>query len=177
MDSTCIPSWPLIPTPMCAVLIMETSLAPSPIDSVTACLYFLTRSTTMAFWSGVTRQQITALPAEQFKSIRFRGFNRVGLRRTLSSDVEEEFLQFGLQGVHQRVAVDDQRVARVAVILAEASLEAHHSQVSAHVSARVSAHVSTQVLHIGTQTRRIASVTVQHCRRFNIERLELGWTG
>ena len=56
------PSWPLMPTPMWAVLIMETSLAPSPMASVTASLYFLTRSTTMAFWSGVTRQQITALP-------------------------------------------------------------------------------------------------------------------
>lgn len=42
-------------------LIMLTSLAPSPMDRVTALLYRFTRSTTCAFCSGVTRQQITAV--------------------------------------------------------------------------------------------------------------------
>ena len=42
------------------LLIMDTSLAPSPIAKVTAFLYFLTSSTTWAFWIGVTRQHITA---------------------------------------------------------------------------------------------------------------------
>ena len=42
------------------LLIMDTSLAPSPMASVTAFLYFLTSSTTKAFWRGVTRQHITA---------------------------------------------------------------------------------------------------------------------
>ena len=41
------------------LLIMLTSLAPSPIASVTVCLLYLTSWTTCAFWRGVTRQQIT----------------------------------------------------------------------------------------------------------------------
>lgn len=88
--TACIPSWPLIPTPMSAagrtedavrqvridtvcwnvtcrrkhllmslLLIMLTSLAPSPMDNVTAFLYFFTKLTTLAFCFGVTRQQIT----------------------------------------------------------------------------------------------------------------------
>uniref|UniRef100_A0A6B0UXZ6 Putative secreted protein n=1 Tax=Ixodes ricinus TaxID=34613 RepID=A0A6B0UXZ6_IXORI len=56
-----MPSWPLMPTPMWAILIMLTSLAPSPMASVTARLWRFTRSTTSAFWRGVTRQQMTAL--------------------------------------------------------------------------------------------------------------------
>lgn len=40
-------------------LIIDTSLAPSPIASVTACLCFFISSTTNAFCRGVTRQQIT----------------------------------------------------------------------------------------------------------------------
>ena len=43
------------------LLIMLTSLAPSPMASVMDFLCRLTRSTTMAFCSGVTRQQMTAL--------------------------------------------------------------------------------------------------------------------
>ena len=42
-------------------LIIETSLAPSPIARVTASLCFFTSSTTRAFCRGVTRQQITAV--------------------------------------------------------------------------------------------------------------------
>lgn len=42
------------------LLIMLTSLAPSPMDSVTAFLYFFTKLTTLAFCLGVTRQQMTA---------------------------------------------------------------------------------------------------------------------
>lgn len=42
------------------LLIMLTSLAPSPMDSVMAFLYFFTRLTTLAFCFGVTRQQMTA---------------------------------------------------------------------------------------------------------------------
>ena len=38
---TCMLSWQLIPTPMWTVLMMETSLAPSPIESVKPCLYFV----------------------------------------------------------------------------------------------------------------------------------------
>lgn len=45
-------------------LIIETSLAPSPIASVTAFLARLINSTTKAFCRGVTRQQITALHCE-----------------------------------------------------------------------------------------------------------------
>ncbi len=45
---------------MSSLLIMLTSLAPSPMDSVTAFLYFFTKLTTFAFCLGVTRQQITA---------------------------------------------------------------------------------------------------------------------
>lgn len=44
----------------CLLLIMLTSLAPSPIDNVTAFLYFFTKLTTLAFCLGVTRQQMTA---------------------------------------------------------------------------------------------------------------------
>uniref|UniRef100_A0A915HLA5 Uncharacterized protein n=1 Tax=Romanomermis culicivorax TaxID=13658 RepID=A0A915HLA5_ROMCU len=43
-----------------AILIIETSLAPSPTANVTAFLFRLTKSTTKAFCNGVTRQQITA---------------------------------------------------------------------------------------------------------------------
>lgn len=42
------------------LLIILTSLAPSPMDSVTAFLYFFTKLTTLAFCFGVTRQQMTA---------------------------------------------------------------------------------------------------------------------
>lgn len=45
-------------------LIMETSLAPSPMARVTAFLARLISSTTSAFCRGVTRQQITALQFE-----------------------------------------------------------------------------------------------------------------
>lgn len=43
------------------LLIMLTSLAPSPMAKVTAFLCFFTSSTTWAFWSGVTLQQTTVL--------------------------------------------------------------------------------------------------------------------
>lgn len=43
------------------LLIMLTSLAPSPMANVTAFLCFFTNSTTWAFWSGVTLQQTTVL--------------------------------------------------------------------------------------------------------------------
>lgn len=46
-----------------SLLIMLTSLAPSPMARVTAFLCFLMSSTTCAFCSGVTLQQITALHA------------------------------------------------------------------------------------------------------------------
>lgn len=52
------------------LLIMFTSLAPSPIAKVIAFLYFFTSSTTMAFCLGVTRQQITALHSHA-KSTKF----------------------------------------------------------------------------------------------------------
>jgi len=45
-------------------LIMDTSLAPSPMARVTAFLARLISSTTSAFWRGVTRQQMTALHCE-----------------------------------------------------------------------------------------------------------------
>lgn len=47
-----------------SLLIMLTSLAPSPMARVTAFLCFLTSSTTCAFCRGVTRQQMTALHAQ-----------------------------------------------------------------------------------------------------------------
>lgn len=49
-------------------LIMLTSLAPSPMASVTALLYFFTSSTTWAFWRGVIRQQITPLHMHAVRS-------------------------------------------------------------------------------------------------------------
>lgn len=49
--------------PQHLLLIMLTSLAPSPMAKVTAFLYFFTSSTTWAFCKGVTRQQMTALQA------------------------------------------------------------------------------------------------------------------
>lgn len=52
-----------LPRPQDLLLIMLTSLAPSPMASVTAFLYFFTNSTTWAFCKGVTRQQMTALQA------------------------------------------------------------------------------------------------------------------
>lgn len=52
-----------LPRPQDLLLIMPTSLAPSPIARVTAFLYFFTSSTTWAFCKGVTRQQMTALQA------------------------------------------------------------------------------------------------------------------
>lgn len=53
-----------------SLLIMFTSLAPSPMASVMAFLYLFTRSTTMAFCLGVTRQQMTALHS-QARSTKF----------------------------------------------------------------------------------------------------------
>jgi len=47
---------------------MLTSLAPSPIASVTVCLLHLTSWTTCAFCSGVTRQQMTVLHIQQVSS-------------------------------------------------------------------------------------------------------------
>lgn len=45
-------------------LIIDTSLAPSPMANVTACLCFLMSSTTRAFCSGVTLQHITDRQAD-----------------------------------------------------------------------------------------------------------------
>ena len=62
LRAACRPSMPLIPTPMWAAWIMETSFAPSPMASRIDCfLCFLTSFTTRAFCSGDTRQQMTAL--------------------------------------------------------------------------------------------------------------------
>lgn len=60
-------SWPRVCN---SLLIMLTSLAPSPMASVMAFLYLFTRSTTMAFCLGVTRQQMTALHS-QARSTKF----------------------------------------------------------------------------------------------------------
>lgn len=46
---------------MCAVLIIGTSLAPSPMASVIFPRYYLTKETTSAFWMGSNLQQTTAL--------------------------------------------------------------------------------------------------------------------
>mmetsp|Transcript_36314 Transcript_36314/g.89463 ORF Transcript_36314/g.89463 Transcript_36314/m.89463 type:complete len:244 (+) Transcript_36314:869-1600(+) len=53
-----MPSWPLMPTPMCAAWIMPTSLAPSPMASVMRPLS-LTSPVTSAFCRGDTRQHTT----------------------------------------------------------------------------------------------------------------------
>lgn len=45
---------------MWAVLIMGTSLAPSPIDRVILLSFVLTMRTTSAFWIGSNRQHTTA---------------------------------------------------------------------------------------------------------------------
>lgn len=57
----CQPKSPMLYSAPHSLLIMLTSLAPSPMASVTALLWRFTRSTTSAFCRGVTRQQITAL--------------------------------------------------------------------------------------------------------------------
>lgn len=43
-STAALPSRPLMPTPMCAALIMPTSLAPSPMPSVMAPAFFFTMS-------------------------------------------------------------------------------------------------------------------------------------
>mmetsp|Transcript_14832 Transcript_14832/g.62611 ORF Transcript_14832/g.62611 Transcript_14832/m.62611 type:complete len:244 (-) Transcript_14832:2140-2871(-) len=53
-----MPSWPLMPTPMCAAWIMPTSFAPSPMASVIFPESF-TRPVTSAFCKGLTRQHTT----------------------------------------------------------------------------------------------------------------------
>lgn len=50
---------PLIPTPMCASIIIDTSFAPSPIDNVIQPPFNLAKPTTSAFYLGDTLQQIT----------------------------------------------------------------------------------------------------------------------
>lgn len=52
-----MPSLPLIPTPTCAVCIIPTSFAPSPIASVMAFTCFFTMSTISDFCSGDTLQK------------------------------------------------------------------------------------------------------------------------
>jgi hypothetical protein len=54
-----VPSLPLIPTPICASIIIGTSLAPSPTDKVIQVPFLLARATTSDFYLGDTRQQIT----------------------------------------------------------------------------------------------------------------------
>ena len=55
------PSFPYIPTPTWASLIIETSLAPSPTAKVNTFLSsFLIILITSAFWPGLNLQQITA---------------------------------------------------------------------------------------------------------------------
>ena len=55
----CVPSFPLIPTPICASRIIGTSFAPSPIDTVIHEPFFFARPTTSAFYAGDTLQHIT----------------------------------------------------------------------------------------------------------------------
>ena len=57
--TACMPSWPEMPTPTCAIWIIDTSFAPSPIASVIASRLSLTRLTTCAFCSGVARHATT----------------------------------------------------------------------------------------------------------------------
>ena len=47
--TACMPSFPEMPTPMCAAWIIDTSLAPSPIDSVTLPALSRTSRVTSAF--------------------------------------------------------------------------------------------------------------------------------
>lgn len=55
-----MPYYPNRPIPMCAVFIMGTSLAPSPIANVILFSFYLTKATTYAFCKGNSRQQTTA---------------------------------------------------------------------------------------------------------------------
>lgn len=86
---------------------MLMSLAPSPIASVTAFLRFLMSSTTWAFCSGVTLQQMTALHAHAvdtnsasmsasrawaYHKTTERGFRRSGGKRSPSCCFEEKYL-------------------------------------------------------------------------------------
>ena len=67
LSSVCIPVYLL--------LIMLTSLAPSPMESVIDFLLRLMRSTTRAFCRGVTRQHITALHMQPTSSSSFSMFS------------------------------------------------------------------------------------------------------
>ena len=53
------PSKPDMPIPTCALMIMLTSFAPSPIASVMNFPFLFTRATTSAFYFGETLQQMT----------------------------------------------------------------------------------------------------------------------
>lgn len=70
-------------------LIIDTSLAPSPIASVTAFLARLINSTTNAFCKGVTRQHITALHWEaisrNLNGIVYRNYSKI--RKQLYSSI------------------------------------------------------------------------------------------
>lgn len=48
-----------MPTPICASMIIDTSLAPSPIDKVIHFPFDLARPTTSAFYLGETLQHMT----------------------------------------------------------------------------------------------------------------------
>lgn len=56
-----MPSFPLIPTPMLASIIIGTSLAPSPIDKDIDFFLYLASFTTNAFCLGETLHQTTDL--------------------------------------------------------------------------------------------------------------------
>lgn len=56
-----VPSFPLIPTPICASMIMDTSFAPSPIAKVIQLPLDLNMLTTSAFCFGLILQQTTDL--------------------------------------------------------------------------------------------------------------------
>lgn len=59
-NAACLPYLPTIPTPISAYCIIPTSLPPSPIPSTNLFVYYFTPFVIIAFWVGLTRQQITA---------------------------------------------------------------------------------------------------------------------
>jgi hypothetical protein len=58
--AACLPYFPTIPTPISATWIIPTSLPPSPIPNTSLPVWFFTPVVTIAFWVGLTLQQITA---------------------------------------------------------------------------------------------------------------------
>lgn len=110
------PSLPGLARLQDSLLIMLTSLAPSPMARVTAFLYFFTSSTTWAFCKGVTRQQMTALQAHAVSrnSTSMSASSAWACKESVGTAGDKSRGRQGAQpsptGPYQAVPVDDQGV-------------------------------------------------------------------